>query len=91
MDGNWIPTKADGVIEAVVDGDRVLMSPKQFDYFGFAETGTEVWNLIDGKRTMDDIVATLHPQFDADPEQIRVDVVDFIAALEQAGLLASDM
>lgn len=88
MDSHWIPVRAEGVIQADVDGDRVLMSPKQFDYFGFAATGTEVWDLIDGQRSVDDIVAILQADFDADNDQIRTDVTDFLSGLEAAGLLA---
>lgn len=76
-----------GVLEAEVDGDRVLMHPEDFTYYGLDETGDAVWALIDGELTLDDIVTRLTDEYDADPEVIRVDVEAFLGRLSEAGLI----
>ena len=63
------------------------MSPKNFDYFGLAETGSLVWDLIDGHRTVGEILSILQGDFDGETEVMRTDVVDFLSALQASGLI----
>ena len=77
-----------GVLEAEVDGDRVLMHPEDFTYYGLTATGAEVWGRIDGTRTLDDIVAELADEYDAEPEVIRADVLVFLEGMEAAKLVS---
>lgn len=66
----------------------MLLSPKDFSYFGVAGSGAAVWDLIDGSRSIDDLVAELQSRFEADPGAIRIETIDFLLALEAAGLVA---
>jgi hypothetical protein len=80
-------TRTPGVLEAEVDGERVLMHPSDFAYFGLSESGSAVWELIDGARSVVDIAAVLAQEYDADPETITHDVAEFVAALEAGRLI----
>ncbi len=84
--GSAVPRRADRVVQAAVDGELVLMSPKDFAYFGTAGAGDPVWELIDGERSVDQIVAELEARFVADPGVIRTQTLSFIDALVAAGL-----
>ena len=75
-----------GVLEAEVDGDRVLMHPDDFSYYGLSDTGDAVWQLIDGHRTVGDIVTALAGEYGADADAIRPDVVEFLTGLMSARL-----
>lgn len=85
--GTDVLVKATGTVEAEVDGERILLSPADFAYFGLAGTGANVWELIDGQRTLDDIVGILEDEFEAEDSEIRADVVSFVEALKSAGLV----
>lgn len=74
-------------LEAEVDGQRVLMSPKDYAYFGLVDTGALVWDRIDGRTSLDELVRSLADAFQAEPDIVRHDVTDFVAALDAAGLL----
>lgn len=76
-----------GAVEAEVDGDRILLSPKDYSYFRLGGTGAPVWDLIDGSRTLDDIVVSLESEFAAEPGTIRLETERFVAALAEAGLV----
>lgn len=89
MSGDRILVRHPDALEAEVDGQRVLMSPKDYAYFGLVDTGALVWDRIDGTTSLDDLVLDLSTEFEADPEQVRVDVDDFVSALDAAGLLRS--
>ena len=82
-----IPTRVVGAVEAEVDGERILLSPKDFSYFGLVGTGAPVWDLIDGERSVDLIVTELEAKFDAPDGQIRTETDEFIDALAAAGLI----
>ncbi len=77
-----------GVLEAEVDGDRVLMHPATFAYFGLSDTGAAVWALIDDDRDAAAIVAELTTEYAADEATIGADVSAFLAGLEDADLIA---
>ena len=87
LDGTAVPARADRVVQAAVDGDLVLLSPKDFAYFGTTGTGDPVWALIDGTRTFDEIVDALEQRYSAAPGVIRTQASEFIDALVAAGLV----
>ncbi len=85
MNGDRIPVRHPDALEAEVDGQRVLMSPKDYAYFGLVDTGALVWDRIDGETSLDELVIALAAEFGADAEQVRDDVDDFVSALDAAG------
>lgn len=88
--GSAVPRRADRVVQAEVDGEVVLMSPKDFAYFGTQGTGDAVWMLIDGVRSIDAIVTELEVRYEAAPGVIRAEVAEFIDALVASGLATLD-
>lgn len=87
MDRNRVLARRDDVLEAEVDGDRVLMSGSDFKYFGLAGTGALVWDRIDGSTSLGDLIDSLAAEFTADVVRVETDVVDFVSALDAAGLI----
>lgn len=77
-----------GAVEAEVDGERILLSPKDFSYFGLAGAGAPVWDKIDGTRRLSEIVAALESEFAAEPGVIDRETRAFVQALAAAGLVA---
>ncbi len=82
-----VPVRKTGAVQAEVDGEVILLSPTDFSYFGAAGTGGPVWELIDGERTVGAIVAELESSYDAPEGVIRNETLEFLEALEAAGLL----
>ncbi len=83
-----IPTLSVGTVAAEVDEETILLSPADFSYYGLQGSGDPVWALIDGERSVEQIIVQLqgdHP--DTDPEQIRRESMEFIEALAVAGLV----
>ena len=85
--GSSVPRRADRVVQAEVDGELVLMSPRDFAYFGTQGTGDPVWALVDGVRDVDAIVSELEERYMAEPGVIRAQTVEFLDALAAAGLV----
>ncbi len=87
MDMSRVLVRSVDVLEATVDGDRVLMSGRDFAYFGLVDTGALVWDRIDGQTSFGDLVRALAAEFGADEAQVGHDVAEFVSALDAAGLL----
>jgi hypothetical protein len=82
-----VPARKLGAVQAEVDGEVILLSPTDFSYFGATGTGGPVWELIDGERTVGRIISDLESAYDAPSGVIRAETIEFIEALEAAGLL----
>lgn len=76
-------------VEAEVDGQRVVMSPRDFGYFGLEGTGAVVWDRLVEPVTPEDLVNELAGAYEAETDTVRADVDDFLSALDAAGLLTT--
>lgn len=47
----------------------------------------EIWEMLDGKRSLQDIIGKLGEQFDIDQETLTADVLRVISELQQEGLV----
>jgi Coenzyme PQQ synthesis protein D (PqqD) len=90
--------EADGVIrrnpqvvyrELAGEGGAVLLHLESGAYHGLNETGVLIWSLIDGERTLDELVAELRERLDGAPEDLGVATERFLTDLRERDLLAS--
>ena len=56
--------------------------------FNLNETASFIWNRIDGRATFDEIVAQVCSEFEVNREDAVADARQFIAALQESGLIA---
>lgn len=89
MDANMVPVRHPDALEAEVDGQRVLMSPGDYTYFGLAGTGAIVWDRLDGVVSVGALSEALAAEFDTDVAQVSKEVSEFVDALGAAGLLVN--
>ncbi len=52
--------------------------------------GTQVWNLIDGQRTVGEIIERLVDEYDVAPDVLETDVRDFVISLDERDMLLQD-
>jgi len=55
-----------------------------------SQVGTRVWGLIDGCRTVAEILHQLAEEYEVDPRQLESDVREFVDSLERAEMLMRD-
>ena len=51
------------------------------------EVGSMIWNLIDGKTSVDQIVEAVCGAYDVSPEEARKDVLHFLESKKRQGLI----
>ena len=82
-----ILTKASTSAWRLIAGEAVILSLDTKVLRGLNEVGSRVWDLIDGERTVDDIVGVIVEEFDVPRGQAAEDVEAFVRQLVDKGLV----
>ncbi len=85
MELTGIPVRAPAVVSRVIDGEGVLVDPRQ-GIRVLNAVGTRVWTLADGRRTVADLAQSIASEYDVDPERAQADVAAFCDDLVTRGL-----
>lgn len=77
------------IIDRVVDGEALLIHLQSGDYFSLNDTGTIVWENIDGSRTVRDLAEIVVAEYEGDRDLIVADVLSLVNRLADEGLVVS--
>ena len=81
------------VVSRVIDGALIIVpltsgvGDMEDDLFSMNESGTEIWNMLDGKKTLQAIVDVLAQEYQAEPAEIEQDVAGIVAELLKRRML----
>ncbi len=70
-----------------LDGEAVLLDLKSQQYFGLNEIGTRVWTALQQGEELSALVEEIVGSYDAQAEQVRVDIDQLINELQSANLI----
>jgi SynChlorMet cassette protein ScmD len=79
------------VLREEFDDWAILFDPDTGNAFGLNPTGVFIWKLLDGKHDADAIVSKLREEADDVPEDAAEHARQFIASLEQQGLVGYEV
>jgi len=93
LEQNSIPCINPSVIWRSIDGEVVTVIPSQKEGDNpiiriFNETGSRIWELVNGKNDLKKIAEMISENFTISYEEAFVDMEKFISCLEKAGLIA---
>src|SRR5215208_89732 len=71
----------------VVDGDVVILDRTKGYVHQLNATASHIWSACDGRRSVDDIAASLGASFTDPPQDLRDAVIRTLSDLEKLGLL----
>ena len=57
-----------------LDGEAILLNPKQGYSYNLNPVGTLVWKLLDGQHTIEDITIAVCEAYEVEPEQAGQDI-----------------
>jgi hypothetical protein len=77
-----------GVVSRVIDGEAVLVDPKQGMVRVLNPTGARIWELIDGQGTVAGLAAALAEEYGIDSARAQADVLVFCDDLVRRGVLS---
>jgi Coenzyme PQQ synthesis protein D (PqqD) len=73
----------------VIEGEAMILSLDDKVFRGLNSVGSRVWELIDGRRSVDEIVSQIVGEFEVTPEVAHRDVGTFVAELLEKRLVTS--
>lgn len=82
--------RAPGAVDAVIDGQIVLLSPVDFSYHALDRVGGRVWALLETPRADADLVEALTAEFAVDEDRCRADLAPFLARMVTIGTLVAE-
>jgi len=91
MDLNKKITFADTVFAQEVDGEMVLLDMNSENYFGLDAVGTDIWQAIQEKETLQAVLEVLLEQYDVEEEVLKRDLLAFVGKLEESGLVKTEV
>ena len=80
-------TRDPDLVCAEMDGDLVMMSIENGEYYGIGGVGTRIWELLDQPTTIQRLVETIKTEFDIQEDRCRDDVLSFSEKLFELGLI----
>jgi len=85
-----IPVHAPGVVSRLLDGEAVLVHPRQGMVRVLNAVGARLWELADGRHSVADLVAAIVAEYDVNPARAQADTLAFCEDLLGRGVLALD-
>ena len=87
MNLNQKITFAETVFAQEVDGEMVLLDMESENYFGLDEVGTDIWQAMQEKETLKEVLEVLLEQYEVETEVLERDLSDFVGKLVESGLV----
>jgi hypothetical protein len=70
-------------------GDEVvILGLKDSAYYGLADAGARIWELLQTRRTLEQILETLLSEYEVSKERASADLLALVADLHARGLVA---
>ena len=80
--------RAQDIVATDMDGEVVMMDVAKGSYFAINGSGPAIWERLAEPVLIDDLIASLHEEFDTGPKaDFEADVRDFVAKLVDQGLV----
>ncbi len=73
------------------DGWTLLVNPDTAAAMAVNATGVLVWSLVDGKRTVEEIIVAVRDRFPDAPDGVRDDVLAYLKKLTEEGFIGQEI
>lgn len=70
-----------GMIQAVIDGETIMMNVENGEYYGLDSIASRIWELIETPQTVDALKKQLLEEFAVDDAQCQNDVIQFLTEM----------
>ena len=79
--------RRDGIVTQQASQTLVLLDVEGGEYYSLNPVGARAWELCDGSRTVEEVIAIICQEYDAPGEDIRKDVIELLEDLTSENLL----
>jgi len=87
-------SKSNDLVTRTIAGETIIVPVRAHvvnleSIYSTDEVGSLIWQLIDGRRAVEQIAEAVCESYEVDQEKATTDVREFLAGLEEAGLIRS--
>ncbi|MBN1187693.1 MAG: lasso peptide biosynthesis PqqD family chaperone [Bacteroidales bacterium] len=75
------------MISSDMDGETVMMSMENGEYYGLDPIGSRIWAIIENETKIEDLIIQLLDEFEVEREQCEEETLSFINDLSGKNLL----
>jgi DNA-directed RNA polymerase delta subunit len=75
------------ILTSDIDGEKVMMSIQQGEYYGLGNTGSFIWDHIENQIKIEDLINLITQEFNVNKEQCLNDIMPFLTDLVEKGLI----
>lgn len=73
-----------------IDDEIIILDSLTKEYFAINEIGKVIWNLMSQSKKLEDIKTEMLELYEVEENQLENDILNFIKALEEKGLIKID-
>lgn len=84
---NTVFVKDSAIAERIIDGKAVIVKIESDEVLVLNDTGTILWQMVDGRRSAEEILKDFSAEYDTDIEETRRDIEEFLYSLYKSGLI----
>jgi pyrroloquinoline quinone biosynthesis protein D len=85
-----VPRRHPDAAFQIIDGEAMVVVARRAEVQVLNPVGTRLWELIDGERSVGQILEILREEYDVDEGALQEDVHGFIDTLDRNGMLLSE-
>jgi len=82
-----IPQKHPEIVGRFLENEAVLVMPLRGKVKVLNELGARIWDLMDGTRTVGEIIDAICQEYDAPIDTITTDTTEFLSQLADRGMI----
>jgi len=80
------------IVSRLIAGELILVPIRKHvgdleNIYTLNETGARIWELIDGQRSLSEVHQQMVNEYDIDPQQAELDLLELVDSLTQNGAL----
>jgi hypothetical protein len=83
-----VPIQNPAVVGRIVSDEAVIVLPKKGQVKVLNEVGARIWSLVNGERTVREIVAIIIMEFAVGEEEAENDTREFLTQLAERGIIS---
>jgi hypothetical protein len=76
-----------GMVTSNLDGEIVMMSVENGEYYGLDEIGTRIWQLMEHPIVIENLISCLTEEFEVELEECEEDTLEFLEDLYSRNLI----
>jgi len=87
IDINTNVQRISNVLSNQIDGETILLSIENGEYYGMENIGSRIWELLENPVSIQNILKYLLDEFDVSKEQCTIDTLKFVNKLIDKNLI----